>query len=363
MTALLNVVDLFCGCGGFALGLHRAGLKSQLAFDIDTNLTASQSLNFPKTDLFLSDISELSGTEILASAQGEVAGVIGGPPCQAFSAIGHRNLDDPRRTLLGHFFRLVKELSPAFFVMENVKGLSYADALPELHDAISLLPGKYRTVGPVILDAADFGAATRRQRLFVIGYDPARMDPLTEADLDAAKMEPATVRDAIGDLAGAISLGEDGGFDLWRLDGRRKSSAYANKLRNPERTFTGHQPTEHSAKVVARFEKVPQGGTDKVGRHPRLAWDGQCPTLRAGTGSDHGSYQSVRPIHPDEPRVITVREAARLQGFPDDFRFHPTKWHSFRMIGNSVSPVIAEALFRLIRERLDVTPAVAQAAE
>jgi DNA (cytosine-5)-methyltransferase 1 len=80
-----------------------------------------------------------------------------------------------------------------------------------------------------------------------------------------------------------------------------------------------------------------------------LKWDGQCPTLRAGTGSDRGSFQSVRPIHPDEPRVITVREAARLQGFPDCHFFHKTVWHSFRMIGNSVSPFVSEAVFCAIK--------------
>jgi DNA (cytosine-5)-methyltransferase 1 len=98
---------------------------------------------------------------------------------------------------------------------------------------------------------------------------------------------------------------------------------------------------------------VEPGGVDAVGRHQRLDWRGQCPTLRAGTGSDRGSYQSVRPIHPEHDRVITVREAARLQGFPDRHMFHPTTWHSFRMIGNSVSPIIARAIFGAIAERFD----------
>lgn len=109
---------------------------------------------------------------------------------------------------------------------------------------------------------------------------------------------------------------------------------------------------EHKADVVRRFATVMPGKMDTVGRHPRLAWDGQCPTLRAGTGADKGSRQAVRPLHPEEPRVITVREAARLQGFPDQHLFHPTIWHSFRMIGNSVSPILAEAVFRAIRDRL-----------
>jgi DNA (cytosine-5)-methyltransferase 1 len=99
---------------------------------------------------------------------------------------------------------------------------------------------------------------------------------------------------------------------------------------------------------------------EKVGRHPRLKLGGLCPTLRAGTGFDLGSFQSVRPIHPRQHRVITVREAARLQGFPDEHVFHPTVWHSFRMIGNSVSPMMARAIFEAIRDRLvagNATPA------
>jgi len=91
---------------------------------------------------------------------------------------------------------------------------------------------------------------------------------------------------------------------------------------------------------------------DKISKFPRLRWDGLCPTLRAGTDKHKGSYQAVRPIHPDEDRVITPREAARLQGFPDWFQFSPTKWHSFRQIGNSVSPFVGEAVLDVIRCKL-----------
>src|SRR3546814_16995927 len=90
-----------------------------------------------------------------------------------------------------------------------------------------------------------------------------------------------------------------------------------------------------------RFIETAQGKVEPVSHYPKLAWSGQCPTLRAGTGAEKGSFQAMRPIHPTQPRVITVREGARLQGFPDWFMFHPTKWHSFRMIGNSVSPIVS----------------------
>ncbi|PYE29063.1 DNA (cytosine-5)-methyltransferase 1 [Rhizobium sp. PP-CC-3A-592] len=350
-----RIVDLFCGCGGFSLGAHSAGLAPTVSFDIDPILTSSVSTNFPGTKLALADLGVLTGGDIEVAAGGQIDGLFGGPPCQGFSAMGHRREDDPRRDLLGHYFRLVNELKPAFFVMENVQGLAYADALPVLNKAIDLLEGAYDLLGPIILDAADFGAATRRPRLFVIGTDRRRCDPLSLQDILAAKTAPATVSDAIMDLSSARHVEEDpDGFDVWERVKRIDLSPYARSLGSEDRLFTGNRRTEHTPNVVERFRMVQPGTVDKVGRHPRLAWDGQCPTLRAGTGSDRGSYQAVRPLHPVEPRVITVREAARLQGFPDSFKFHPTTWHSFRMIGNSVSPIMAKAVLEKVYERLDI---------
>ena len=118
------------------------------------------------------------------------------------------------------------------------------------------------------------------------------------------------------------------------------------------RLVSGCIATRHTAKVQKRFAQVGEGEIDSVSRMPRLSRDGLCPTLRAGTGPDRGSFQSLRPIHFCEPRVITPREAARLQAFPDWFRFHTTKWHAFRGIGNSVSPLVAEAVFRVFASKL-----------
>ncbi|WP_025393532.1 DNA cytosine methyltransferase [Rhizobium leguminosarum] len=349
-----RIVDLFCGCGGFSLGAHNAGLAPTVSFDIDPILTSSISRNFPGTKLALADLGKIDGSDIEAAAGGQIDGLFGGPPCQGFSAMGHRREDDPRRDLLGHFFRLVSELKPAFFVMENVQGLGYKDTLPVLNKALCILDGRYELLGPFVLDAADFGAATRRPRLFVIGTDKRRCDSLSLDDIRAVTKAPATVRDAIQDLSSSRFVADIEGFDTWEMDFDFESSGYARSLASPDRRFTGHRRTEHTPQVVVRFEAVKPGTVDKIGRHPRLAWDGQCPTLRAGTGSDRGSYQAVRPLHPEEPRVITVREAARLQGFPDSFKFHPTTWHSFRMIGNSVSPIMAKALLEKVYERLDI---------
>lgn len=308
----------------------------------------------------LGDISKLEAAEISALS-GKFDGIFGGPPCQAFSNIGQRRLDDPRRDLLVDFFRLVAALKPAFFVMENVPGLGHAEAKTLLDYALNLIPDAYSILGPVVLDAADFGAATRRQRLFVIGTDPERLYPLTIEDIEIQKRPATTVRAAIADLQQAKYVGMDGDFDVWKTWGR--PSKYAKGLRSPNGKFTGHLATKHTREVVRRFSKVTPGSFDIVGRHPRLDWEGQCPTLRAGTGNERGSYQSVRPIHPEEDRVITVREAARLQGFPDSFKFHPTIWHSFRMIGNSVSPVISRAIFKAIVGKFEPNKRFLAAAE
>lgn len=212
------------------------------------------------------------------------------------------------------------------------------------------------------VDAHDLGAPTRRKRIVVIGYDPARVEAITEDEIRSlSASKKFTVRDAIADLP------EPSENAVAPYRSVKSLSEYAKKARAVPVTGVGSsssrkrvlrgcvngiQTTLHTSPVVERFKQVSQGKTDGVSRCVRLSWDAAAPTLRAGTGPDKGSFQSVRPIHPVRPRVITVREAARLQGFPDWFDFHDTKWHSFRMIGNSVSPIMAEVLLTFIATKL-----------
>lgn len=359
----MTLVDLFCGCGGFSLGAHNAGFDVAAAFDNDATLTSSFAQNFPGTRLYMRDVAKLDGSDIRKLVGRPITGIFGGPPCQGFSDIGRRDARDPRRKLLAHFFRIVSEIRPLFFVMENVKGLAYADARGVLDAALEQVDKRYHIFGPTILDPANFGAATRRPRLFVVGIAKHAGGALQPADIQAFEKPPATVRAAIADLVDAEPLSVASEFDYWRITKRGRPFEYARELRSEDRRFTGHRMVEHRQDVAQRFAAVPPGKSDPVGRHPRLAWTGQCPTLRAGTGADKGSRQAVRPLHPDQPRVITVREAARLQGFPDRHLFHPTIWHSFRMIGNSVSPIVAEAVFSAIRRKLNLDAETAIAAE
>lgn len=265
---------------------------------------------------------------------------------------------------MSHFFRIVRELKPRFFLMENVPGLLVGDAKKTLDESLDSLSG-LEILGPILMDALDFGAATRRERVVVLGYNKEHVEVIGEKDFAAAHVKlEASVRDAIADLP------EPNGCE-W-LPYRKKEdaelSAYARRARRrPERGMgsetarkrldagevSGVKATNHTREVIERFAEIGPGTRDRVSRCPRLAWSEPAPTLRAGTGPDKGSYQSIRPIHPKQNRVITVREAARLQGFPDWFQFHKTKWHSFRMIGNSVSPMMAEAMLTTLRSCLE----------
>jgi len=347
-----TVIDLFCGTGGLSLGSHRAGFRTALALDVDPILTSSFKTNFRKAALLLRDLSSVSDEDFRATGLSP-DGVVGGPPCQAFSEMGRRSLTDPRRELVFQFFRSVKALKPKFFLFENVRGLRFPQNYSLVEHGLAHLGDKWTVVGPVILDSEDFGAPTRRKRLFLFGFDKSRMD-VPELDwLTKPVRTRTTVRDAIGDLTRARSLGcDEGGFDQWAYSGEPAVSAYATKMRSKSGRFSSHRKTAHTDVALSRFEKLRPGEMDKIGKYKRLTWDGVSPTLRAGTGSDRGSYQAVRPIHPTQNRVITPREAARLQGFPDDFIFHPTVWHSCRMIGNSVSPIVAEILMKRIAECL-----------
>lgn len=369
----LSCVDLFSGCGGFGLGAEMAGFNVLAAVDLEPNLQSAYRWNFPETHSMLADIADLDKSAwnfVLGRGNRRLDLLIGGPPCQGFSRIGKHKKDDPRNTLISHYFRHVRLLKPRMFVMENVEGLMDAGNIGFLTNAISELPAYYQIVGPFVVNAADLGAPTTRKRVLVIGYDRRDVDRLDPASIDSLKVaRRVSVRDAISDLPSPIANTKramDFGWAAYPTGQGRTLSDYAQLCRTlPDRPIGWHDAlteltqgrvsglfaTEHSSAVADRFVETLQGLVEPISRYPKLAWSGQCPTLRAGTGADKGSFQAMRPIHPTQPRVITVREAARLQGFPDWFVFHPTKWHSFRMIGNSVSPIVSSAVLSMLHAK------------
>ena len=314
------------------------------------------------------DLNSVPNSDILSVLEAKpICGVIGGPPCQGFSQIGPNDPQDPRNNLLVRFFEIVASLRPLFFVMENVPMAGHSKHGPLLEDALNAIPPVYDVISDLYLDAYDFGAATMRPRLFVLGWHPMYVEAASPVEfLSSQAGNRFNVVDAIADLPRPRQVSEQTGLP-YRTDAN--VSQYAEKMRLPppcglgndtarycytNGLVTGNSMTRHSPAVVNRFRQVDPGRSDSVSRYPRLRWDRPSPVLRAGTGKDRGSFQAARPIHPDDPRVISVREAARLQGFPDWFQFPATKWHSHRMIGNSVSPPLAKAILEVFYSRVEV---------
>jgi DNA (cytosine-5)-methyltransferase 1 len=324
------------------------------AFDFDPIHVGTHAKNFPNVTSVCADIRQLTGKTVRRALglpdSTPVDVVIGGPPCQGFSMIGKRNMNDPRNLLLGDFARIVKELAPRYFVMENVAGLMYGEARNLLAACLrDFRVAGYRWITPVkVLDAADFGIPQRRKRLIVVGYRADQKKP--KYPRPAAKI--VTVKQAIGDL---VVLGRTP--SLFKSDvyaGKLgKPSAYARSLRNNKLELTGCLRAAHSKEVFRRFRSTKPGKPEPVSHFMRLHEEGIAPTLRAGTSRQYGSFTAARPIHPTQARCITVREAARLHTFPDWFRFHPTQWHGFRQIGNAVPPILARAVARSLRRAMD----------
>ncbi len=365
----LAVIDLFSGVGGLSLGAARAGFTVRGAVESDPRATAAHRRNFPGTIHVKEDISKLTGVALKSAfglRNGGPAGIIGGPPCQGFSCIGRNDKDDPRNRLFVHFFRLVSELRPKFFLAENVRGIMRERNAPLRSEAFSFVEDKYRVLPGMLLAAHEYGAPTTRARMFFFGCLPGELDQLGLEDFaPPPRAEVVRVRAALKGLPAKISPTWQSEEEGWRVVRTAGRGFYASRLRGrvpfgvgdvtalrrlrKGSRASGCLGTVHSAEVVRRFAEVMQGTRDSVSKSPRLDPEGFCPTIRAGTGPDRGRFQAVRPLHPTLNRVITPREAARLQGFPDWFQFSHTKWHSFRQIGNSVSPILAERILSVIR--------------
>lgn len=364
-------IDLFAGAGGLGLGFEQAGFDIVAAVEIDPIHCAVHAYNFPHCAILPRSVVGLTGDEIRRRAgigRRRIDVVFGGAPCQGFSLIGHRALDDPRNGLVREFVRIVTELKASYFVFENVKGLTVGEHRCLLEELIEEFRCRgYRTRLPwQVLDAAEFGVPQHRERLILMGARKGLPLP----DYPAAMFRPAdakgrgllakgpTCRDALGDLPDAEQIEELMQSDEAPTTKWGRATRYGREMRcfgNASWHFgyvrewdrhllTSSLRTDHTLISRRRFEATPPGEVEPISRFYKLPAEGLSNTLRAGTDSSRGAFTSPRPIHYSFPRCITVREMARLHGFPDWFRFHQTKWHGARQIGNAVPPPLARAV-------------------
>jgi DNA (cytosine-5)-methyltransferase 1 len=375
-TARPIAVDLFAGAGGMSLGFEQAGFDIAAAVEYDPIHCATHEFNFPDCATICRSVPDIDGSYIRSHSRIDnktVDVLFGGAPCQGFSMIGKRALDDPRNALVHHFVRLVVELKASYFVFENVKGLTVGkqkkfleEIILEFHKNGYCVLEDYK-----VLNALHYGVPQDRQRLFLIGgrmgfplptYPEATHTIPKNGNGNGALhhlflRSTPTVWDALRDLPEADDYDELLHRD-WVRARFKKPTEYSGPLRANERDaedysyprefdpalLTSSLRTIHTALSRRRFLATEHGDTEPVSRFHKLDPKGVCNTIRAGTASDRGAFTSPRPIHPYSPRCITVREAARLHSYPDWFRFHVTKWHGFRQIGNSVPPLLARAV-------------------
>lgn len=375
-------IDLFAGAGGLSLGFEQAGFDIKAAVEIDPVHAAAHKFNFPECEVIPESVIGLSGAEIRKRAglgNETVDVVFGGAPCQGFSLIGQRALDDPRNQLVREFVRIVRELRATYFVFENVKGLTVGKHRKFLEEIICEFEDAGYSVQRdwQVLNASWYGVPQERERLFLLGAQHGRELPdyptkkfhaygKTNGGLPAGP----SCKDALGDLPEAEEFATLRKTDEVTTNRWGEPSAYARKMRcldndawqygymrkwDPS-VLTSSLRTEHTEISRRRFTETEPGRVEPISRFFKLSGEGVSNTLRAGTDSARGAFTSPRPIHYAKPRCITVREMARLHGFPDWFRFHETKWHGARQIGNAVPPPLACAVAGKIIEALGIEP-------
>lgn len=354
-----------------SLGFEQAGFDVVAAVEVDPVHAAAHAFNFPGCTTIPRSVTGLSGSEIRRMAglgRRPVDVVFGGAPCQGFSLIGQRALKDPRNALVSDFVRIVKEVRPRYFVFENVKGLTLGKHRLFLEELIEAFSGDYKIQLPwQVLNAARFGVPQDRQRLILFGARRGLRLPEYPTATDLAP----TCADALEDIPDAEAFDElldEDSVEVERWPVPR--SEYAREMRclandswhyghvrewNPK-LLTSSLRTHHTAISRRRFDRTAEGEVEPISRFFKLPRHGVSNTLRAGTDSARGAFTSPRPIHYAYARCITVREMARLHGFPDWFRFHVTKWHGARQIGNAVPPPLARAIARSVMKALDARP-------
>ena len=355
----LNVLDLFCGCGGLSLGFQNAGYNIVGGIDFNPAAMETHKRNFHTDFEYCGDISTLSNEEIKEKFNKKVDVIIGGPPCQGFSGLNRRNKDynDPRNMLFLQYLRFVELLNPKIVLIENVKQILTAKDGFVKDEIIKALNKFGYNVSYSIVDASLFGVPQNRHRAIFVGVK----DKVGSFDFESLKKyykKKVTIREAISDIAKIeqkVLESVDSEFFLLN----KPESDYQKVMReasdNKLYNHLLYYPTKHVQEMMSyvgegeNWKKVPSNlfKSERDNRQSnylkRLSYDSQSITIDTG----HNMY-----FHPEFNRVPTIRESARLQSFPDNFIFYGKKGEQFRQVGNAVPPLLAYAIGLAIKEIL-----------
>lgn len=342
-------IDLFSGAGGMSLGARAAGIEILLAVDNDPHAATTYSHNHPRVKIFCGDIRKLRKLSMGKRDQPLV--VFGGPPCQGFSTSNQRtrSSDNPCNWLFTEFLRIVKLAGPDWVVFENVKGIFETEGgkfFELIREGLSKL--RYACTHD-ILDASGFGVPQHRSRLFIVGSRNGE----GFAFPSPCRSERVTVRDAIADLP----VLSNGASENWLEYRAAAASPYARKMRGRMKRCPNHLVTRNAAYVIERYRHIPQGGNweaipgSLMGNYKdrERCHTGIYRRLKDGEPAvTIGNYRKNMLIHPREVRGLSVREAARLQSFPDWFEFKGSIGFQQQQVGNAVPLLLAEAVFKAV---------------
>ena len=342
-----KIIDLFCGCGGLSLGFEKAGFEVVYAIDFWQKAIETYSHNHSDPVAECCDVHSLSNERLHEMNKNhDIVGVIGGPPCQGFSKVGTRDVNDPRNHLYLEYCRIVSEISPDFFVLENVSGLLNLGNGMFRDDIFKRFGELGYDVECKPICAADYGVPQNRHRVFFVGIKNKKFVFPPKYDY------VVTSKDAISDLP---PLDLTDGFDELHKYATDPQNEYQRELRGDLTEVTNHQITVHTEQTVNIIKMVPDGGT--IYDLPDEYWEVRkyrkgfermpsfkpCHTVDTG----HRNY-----FHYKENRIPTARENARLQSFPDYYEFLGTKTDQYKQIGNAVPPLLAYAIAKAIKDQL-----------
>ena len=361
MVKKLKVIDLFCGVGGLSYGFaHNDNFEIVAANEILPNMAKAYLLNHPAAKVYAGDIKDFNVERIEKDLNTKMTNtdiIVGGPPCQAYSTVGKRLINDSRGKLFQEYYRVLKEFNPKLFLFENVKGLLSMQGGELLETIISLFESLGYKVQYKLLNAADFGAPQIRERIIIIGSKlkndfqyPLRTHYNIEETLDLFRdgLKPhLTLQEAISDLP-FIKSGEES-FEY--ASGPQNEFQKAMRINAPEKLMD-HSAPNNNAKLVKIMELLPEGGTPEdlpkelrptsgfKNTYCRLWWNRPSTTITRNLSTPSSS----RCIHPKAPRPLTTREGARIQCFPDSYQFYGSRSDRNLQIGNAVPTFLSNAL-------------------
>lgn len=349
----MKSIDLFCGVGGLSLGFEKAGFETLLGVEKNEKIAEGFKANFPNAQCLVGDITELRFNDYKKLIKGQdVDLIIGGPPCQGFSQKGKRlQLKDKRNFLFKYFLDIVSEISPKAFIIENVPNILSTASGYFYEEIKSHIEDMGYSVTSKVLNAADYGVPQNRRRAFIVGIKGENKFTFPQPQPDKV-----TVHEAIGDLPILKS-----GQGLKITDYSKPAiTFYQQLMRKDSKFLENHISTNHSAIALERLAMIPEnGGKDSLpkehltksiysGTWTRLKSNGQAPTITTRFDTPSSGQFTL----PTQDRCLTVREAARLQSFPDGFKFTGTKSTQMLQVGNAVPPLLAESLAKQIFSHL-----------